>query len=64
MDPIETPETDEISFGKTLVKDYAETLATSAGLLTGVVLVAFAFEQIQKVRARRKAKKNQIKTES
>lgn len=57
MNNTETTKTDEISLGKSLVKDFAGSLASAAGLLGGLVVVALALEQFQKVRGRRKDKK-------
>lgn len=46
MDNIETPELDEISFGKELVKSFVVSTAQSAGIYTGLAIVVVAGSKI------------------
>lgn len=59
----ETPETTEESFGKVVAKEFAQSLAISAGVWGGLFVAAFAVGQIQEAKKRRVAKKNPETTE-
>ena len=60
MDPIETPETDEISFGKEIAKGFVRQTVSSAAVWTGLWLALVAGSKIADVWHYRKDKKNQI----
>ena len=54
----------ETSFGKVIAKDFAQSLAVSAGILGGFIVVGLVVTQVKKMRATRLAKKNPPKEEN
>jgi hypothetical protein len=60
MDENFTAELPEISFTKEIAKSFVISTAVTAGTVVGFIVVGVAWNKIDDVRAKRRAKKNPI----